>query len=93
VSHLICTILARGGSKGVPGKNLRHLAGKPLLVWSIEQALATSAFALVAVSSDDQQILAAAHAAGAHLLVERPPDMATDHAPKLPAVRHCLLAA
>jgi CMP-N-acetylneuraminic acid synthetase len=89
----ICTILARGGSKGVPGKNIRPLAAKPLLAWSVEQAKATGLFALVAVSSDDESILAAGRAAGADLLVERPAAMATDSASKLPAIRHCALAA
>jgi CMP-N-acetylneuraminic acid synthetase len=89
----ICTILARGGSKGVPKKNIRPLADKPLIAWSIEQAKATGHFALVAVSSDDPAILAAGQAAGADLLVERPAEMATDSASKLPAIRHCALAA
>jgi CMP-N,N'-diacetyllegionaminic acid synthase len=89
----ICTILARGGSKGVPGKNIRSLAGKPLIAWSIEQAKATGLFALVAVSSDDADILAAGQGAGADLLVRRPAEMATDDASKLPAIRHCALEA
>lgn len=88
----ICTILARGGSKGAPGKNIRPLAGKPLIAWSVEQARATGTFAAVAVSSDDPSILAAGKAAGADILVQRPPEMATDDAPKLPAIRHCALA-
>jgi CMP-N-acetylneuraminic acid synthetase len=89
----ICTILARGGSKGVPGKNIRPLAEKPLIAWSVEQAKATGLFTLVAVSSDDAAILAAGRAAGAGLLVERPAEMATDSASKLPAIRHCALMA
>jgi N-acylneuraminate cytidylyltransferase/CMP-N,N'-diacetyllegionaminic acid synthase len=89
----ICTILARGGSKGVPGKNIRPLAGKSLIVWSVEQAKAAELFELIAVSSDSPEILAAGRSAGAHLLVERPPEMATDTASKLPAIRHCALAA
>ena len=89
----ICTVLARGGSKGVPGKNIRPLCGKPLIAWSIEQARGAGIFDLIAVSSDDPDILAAAQAAGAGLLVERPADMATDSASKLPSNLHCLLAA
>jgi CMP-N,N'-diacetyllegionaminic acid synthase len=90
---MICTILARGGSKGVPGKNIRPLAGKPLISWSVEQAKASGLFALVAVSSDDAAILAAGQAAGADFLVKRPAEMATDNASKLPAIRHCALEA
>ena len=89
----ICTICARGGSKEVPGKNIRPLAGKPLIAWTVEQAIASGLFDVVAVSSDDSAILAAAHEAGAVLLVERPAEMATDAASKLPAIRHCVLAA
>ena len=89
----ICTILARGGSKGVPGKNTRQLAGKPLIAWSVQHAKSSELFVLVAVSSDDEAILEIGRAAGADLLVERPAEMATDSAPKLSAIRHCALAA
>jgi N-acylneuraminate cytidylyltransferase/CMP-N,N'-diacetyllegionaminic acid synthase len=89
----ICTICARGGSKGVPGKNIRPVAGKPLIAWTVEQARASALFDLIAVSSDSAEILAAAMAAGAGLAVQRPPEMATDTAGKVPAIRHALLAA
>lgn len=89
----ICTILARGGSKGVPGKNIRLLGGKPLIAWSVEQARTCGLFDLIAVSTDDEAIRAAARTASADLLVERPAEMATDTAAKLPAIRHCVLAA
>ncbi|MCR9241256.1 MAG: acylneuraminate cytidylyltransferase family protein [Rhodobiaceae bacterium] len=86
----LCTILARGGSKGVPGKNIRPLLGKPLIVHSIEQAQASKLFEHIAVSSDDQAILDAARAAGVQHLVQRPLELATDVAAKLPAIRHCV---
>lgn len=89
----LCTICARGGSKGVPGKNIRLLAGKPLLVHSIEQARASGLFEAIAVSSDAAAILAAARDAGADVLVERPAEMASDTAGKLPAIRHCVEVA
>ena len=89
----ICTVLARGGSKGVPGKNVRDLGGKPLIVHSLDQARQSGLFDVVAVSSDDADILAIADRAGADLLVRRPAEMATDTAPKLPAVRHCVEVA
>ena len=91
--NLLCTICARGGSKAVPGKNLRPLLGKPLIAHSIEQAKETGLFAAIAVSSDAQEILDAAKRYGADLLVRRPDEMATDMAPKLPAIRHCFEAA
>ncbi len=87
----LCTICARGGSKGVPDKNIRSLDGRPLIVHSIEQARTSGLFALVAVSSDSPAILAAAREGGADVLIERPADMATDTAGKLPAIRHAWL--
>ncbi|MEZ2147564.1 acylneuraminate cytidylyltransferase family protein [Bradyrhizobium sp. DN5] len=87
---LVCTICARGGSKGVVGKNARDLLGKPVLAWSIEQARETGLFDAIAFSSDSDALLDAALKAGADIAVRRPDEMATDTAPKLPAIRHCL---
>ena len=87
---MLCTICARGGSKGVVGKNNRDLLGKPLLGWTIEQARATGLFAAIAFSSDSDLLLESALKAGADIAVKRPDEMATDAAPKLPAIRHCL---
>lgn len=89
----ICTICARGGSRGVPGKNLRPVGGKPLIAWSVEQARESGLFDLIAVSSDSEAIRAAGLAAGADLAVIRPPEMATDTAGKVPAIAHALRAA
>jgi CMP-N,N'-diacetyllegionaminic acid synthase len=87
---MLCTICARGGSKGVVGKNARDLLGKPMLVWTIEQARESGLFEAIAFSSDSDSLLATASKAGADILVKRPDAMATDTAPKLPAIRHCL---
>ncbi|MFK4381598.1 acylneuraminate cytidylyltransferase family protein [Bradyrhizobium sp. USDA 223] len=87
---LVCTICARGGSKGVVGKNARDLLGRPVLAWSIEQARETRLFDAIAFSSDSDALLDAAVKAGADIAVKRPDEMATDTAPKLPAIRHCL---
>jgi len=87
---LLCTICARGGSKGVVGKNARELVGKPVLAWSIAQARETGLFDAIAFSSDSDALLDAALKAGADIAVKRPDEMATDTAPKLPAIRHCL---
>lgn len=89
----ICVICARGGSKGLPNKNIRPLLGKPLLVWTVEQAKASELFELVAVSSDSSAILDVARSAGADLLVDRPAELATDTVSILPAISHCLCAA
>jgi N-acylneuraminate cytidylyltransferase/CMP-N,N'-diacetyllegionaminic acid synthase len=91
--NLLCTICARGASKGLVGKNLRALSGKPLIAYSIEQAKKTGLFAAIAVSSDAQEILDVAKRYGADLLVRRPDEMATDTAPKLPVIRHCFETA
>ncbi|MBR1171964.1 acylneuraminate cytidylyltransferase family protein [Bradyrhizobium liaoningense] len=87
---LVCTICARGGSKGVVGKNARDLLGRPVLAWSIAQARETGLFDAIAFSSDSDALLDAAVKAGADIAVKRPDEMATDTAPKLPAIRHCL---
>jgi N-acylneuraminate cytidylyltransferase/CMP-N,N'-diacetyllegionaminic acid synthase len=87
---LICTICARGGSKGVVGKNVRDLLGRPLLAWSIEQARQTGLFEAIAFSSDSDLLLETALKSGADIAIKRPDEMATDTAPKLPAIRHCL---
>lgn len=89
----LCTICARGGSKGVKSKNIRPLAGRPLIAHTIDQARASGLFAAIAVSSDAQDILTAAREAGADLLITRPDDLATDNAAKIPAIRHAQVEA
>ncbi|MBI5279357.1 MAG: acylneuraminate cytidylyltransferase family protein [Burkholderiales bacterium] len=84
----IATICARGGSKGLPGKNLRPFAGKPLIAHSIEQALACPLVEGVYVSTDDEDIAAVARSHGAQVPYLRPAELATDEAPKLPAIEH-----
>lgn len=84
----IATICARGGSKGLPGKNLRPLAGKPLIVHSIAFALAHPAIHAVYVSTDDDAIARVAREAGATVPYLRPADLARDDTPKLPVIEH-----
>lgn len=72
-------IPARGGSKRLPGKNIRPLAGKPLLAWTIEAAAASGAFSRLVVSSDDAEILDVARKFGAEV-DRRPDELATDRA-------------
>ena len=86
----LCTICARGGSKGVKGKNVRILAGKPLIAHSIEQAKASGLFDMLAVSSDSDEILEVARKWGCDFLIKRPDELATDQAAKLPVIRHCV---
>jgi len=89
----LCTICARGGSKGVPGKNIRPLMGLPLIAHSIHQARATGVFSAIAVSSDSEEILAISKAHGADLIIKRPAEMATDEAGKMPAIAHAVKTA
>ena len=86
----ICTICARGGSKGVKNKNFRDLAGKPLLAHTIEQANESNLFEEIAVSSDSPEILEVANKYGVRHLINRPAELATDTAAKLPVIVHCL---
>lgn len=86
----VCTICARGGSKGVKNKNIRDLLGKPLIAYSLQQAKESALFRTIAVSSDSDEILEIAAAWGADHLIKRPDELATDQAAKLPAIRHCV---
>lgn len=90
---ILCTICARGGSKGVPNKNIRLLTGKPLLAHTVEQAAQSGLFEDIAFSSDNSIYLDAAKEAGASILIERPPELATDSSGKLAAIRHCVKKA
>jgi CMP-N,N'-diacetyllegionaminic acid synthase len=85
----LAVIAARGGSKGIPNKNLIDLCGKPLIAWTVMQAAAARGVDVVAVSSDSDQILAAAEAAGA-VGVRRPEDISGDLASSESAWLHAL---
>lgn len=82
------SICARGGSAGVPGKNIRPLAGKPLIAWTIEQALGCGLADRVVVSTDDAAIADVARACGAEVPFTRPAELATAQAGKLPVILH-----
>tara|TARA_R110002012_G_scaffold47399_1_gene124212 strand:- start:20038 stop:20736 length:699 start_codon:yes stop_codon:yes gene_type:complete len=86
----IATICARGGSVGVPGKNIRPLMGKPLIVYTIEQALEVPGIDRVFVSTDAQSIADVARMAGAEVPFLRPDHLATSNAPKLAAIEHLI---
>ena len=87
----LCTISMRGGSKGVPNKNLRELQGKPLMAITITQALQSKLFEHVVVSTDSIKIAKIAKTYGAEAWFLRPAEHATDEAPKLPAIRYAFL--
>ncbi len=81
-------ITARGGSKGIPGKNLRPLAGKPLLHYTIDAARASAALDRLVLSTDDEAIAGAARAAGCEVPFLRPAALARDETPHLPVMQH-----
>ncbi|AVK82799.1 flagellar modification protein B [Lysinibacillus sp. B2A1] len=86
----ICTICARGGSKGVKNKNVRYLLGKPLIAHSIIQAQKSNLFDVIAVSSDNEEILQIAKEYGIDNVICRPKELATDTAAKIPVIQHCV---
>jgi len=88
--QFLCTICARGGSKGVPNKNIRILNGKPLIVYSIEQALSIQTIDCVIVSTDSDEIARIAAVTGAEVPFRRPYHLASDTAPKIPVVQHAV---
>ena len=85
----LAVICARGNSKGVHKKNLRILAGKPLITHSILHAASSKMFNFIAISSDSSEILNVGKSSGADFSIERPAHLADDKAPKIPAIRHC----
>lgn len=76
----LAVVPARGGSKRLPGKNIRDFAGKPMLAWSVEAALESELFDTVMVSTDSDEIAAVALAAGASVPFLRSAETADDHA-------------
>lgn len=88
--EVLALIPARGGSKGIPRKNIRLLGGRPLLAWSVDAARAARHITRVVVSTDDDEIAAAARDAGAEVPFRRPAEYATDTAPSIAPVHHAL---
>jgi len=83
-------IPARGGSKGLPRKNIRELCGKPLIAWSIEKALKSSCLDTVIVSTDDEEIAEVSRSLGAEVPFIRPSELASDTATTFGVVEHAL---
>jgi YrbI family 3-deoxy-D-manno-octulosonate 8-phosphate phosphatase len=86
---VVAVIPARGGSKGVPGKNIARIGGVPLVARAVQAARAARAIDVVAVSTDDSQIASAATEAGA-VLVRRPAELASDQASSEAALTHAI---
>jgi CMP-N-acetylneuraminic acid synthetase len=86
----LAIIPARGGSKGVPGKNKKILHGKPLIQYSIDAALESEHIAEVLVTTDDDQIVTLAKSLGANVPFVRPKNLAEDATPTLPVIQHAV---
>ncbi|MEP4740491.1 acylneuraminate cytidylyltransferase family protein [Saccharospirillum sp.] len=86
----LAIIPARGGSKGIPNKNIKLIGGKPLIAWSIEQALASSFVDRVVVTTDSEEISIIAKDYGAEVPFIRPSSLALDTSTTESAMLHCL---
>ena len=91
MSNVLCTICARGGSKGVKGKNVRELCGKPLIAHTIEQAIASNLFEHIVISTDSDLIAEVAVKYGAEVFFKRDAAMASDRAGKLDVIKDAFL--
>lgn len=87
---VLAVITARGGSKGVPDKNIRQVDGRPLIAWSVEQAKASRLLDRVILSSDSPKIIAAARNAGCDVPFTRPAELATDEVGTIDVLRHAM---
>ncbi len=88
MKKILAVIPARGGSKGIPRKNVKDLAGKPMIAYIIETTLRVSLVDRVVVSTDDQEIADVAQKYGAEVPFLRPAELATDEVPTLPVLQH-----
>lgn len=87
---ILALIPARGGSKGLPRKNIMPICGKPLIAWSIEKAKLSKHLDMVLVTTDCQEIADVAKQYGAHVPFLRPTELATDRSSTYDAIRHAL---
>jgi len=88
--RVIAIIPARGGSKGLPGKNIKELCGKPLIAWSIEAGLASQYIDEVIVTTDSEEVAGIARDFGATVPFIRPAELASDTATSFDTVKHAI---
>ena len=91
MSNVLCTICARGGSKGVKNKNIKKINGKPLIAYTIEQAKASALFEHIVISTDSDDIADIAMQYGAEVFFRRDPEMASDTAGKLEVIKDAFM--
>ncbi|MTD94673.1 pseudaminic acid cytidylyltransferase [Hyphomicrobium sp. xq] len=88
----IAVIPARGGSKRIPGKNIKMFSGKPMIAYAIAAARSSGLFKHVIVSTDDDAIVRVAQDLGAEVPFRRPTNLADDHTPTVPVIAHAIEA-
>ena len=90
MTHILALIPARGGSKGIPRKNIKDFAGYPLIAWSVAAGLQAKSVSRVIVSTDDAEIAAVARECGAETPFLRPAELAQDRTTDFPVFEHAL---
>ncbi|WP_345993666.1 acylneuraminate cytidylyltransferase family protein [Sulfurimonas sp. HSL-1716] len=91
MKNVLCTICARGGSKGVKNKNIKEINGKPLIAYTIEQAKASGLFEHIVISTDSDEIADTAKKYGAEVFFKRSAEMAGDTAGKLDVIKDAFM--
>lgn len=86
----LAVIPARGGSKRIPRKNIKHFGGQPMIVWSVAAAKQSGCFDRIIVSTDDAEIAQVAKAHGAEVPFMRPPELSDDHTGTIPVIAHAI---
>ena len=86
----LCVIPARGGSKRIPNKNIKIFCGKPIIIWSIELAIASKCFDKIIVSTDDKEISDLAKSNGAEVPFIRPKTLSDDYTGTNPVISHAI---
>jgi len=86
----LAVIPARGGSKRIPGKNVKLFGGKPMIAWSIEAVQRTGLFDRIVVSTDDKEIASIARKYGADVPFVRPAELSDDHTSTAPVIAHAI---
>ena len=91
--NLLITVCARGGSKGIPGKNIKMLNGKPLIEYTLNSAqkISKKFNAKVSISTDDENILKICQSLGSQSKYKRPFELSTDHTGKIDTIQDLLL--
>ena len=90
MKRILGLVTARGGSKGLPRKNVKTLAGKPLIAWTVEAAMQSTLLDRVIVSTDDEEISRISLENGAEVPFRRPAELAQDNSPHISVVLHAL---